>query len=83
MTTDDAPRPERIRLGQFLKYAGMAETGGEAREWIQAGLVTVDGEVETRRGRQLDDGMAVVVTMPDGMTQEAVVGDDPGDDLPW
>ncbi|MGA4507863.1 RNA-binding S4 domain-containing protein [Propionibacteriaceae bacterium G1746] len=65
-----------IRLGQFLKYTGLADTGGEAREWIQAGLVTVDGEVETRRGRQLADGMRVGVTMPDGSVREAVVGEE-------
>ncbi|MGJ6980289.1 RNA-binding S4 domain-containing protein [Aestuariimicrobium soli] len=83
--SEELRTPEPIRLGQFVKFAGLADTGGQAREWIQAGLVTVDGEVETRRGRQLADGMRVAVTMPDGSTLEAVVGDegDEGDDLPW
>lgn len=50
-----------IRLGQFLKLAGVMETGGEAKNWIGAGQVTVNGEVETRRGRQLHRGDTVSV----------------------
>lgn len=65
-----------IRLGQFLKFIGLADTGGEAREWIQAGQVSVNGEVETRRGRQLADGMRVEVRLPDGSTSEAVVSEE-------
>jgi len=42
-----------IRLGQFLKMAMMVETGGEAKARIQGGEVLVNGEVETRRGKQL------------------------------
>ena len=45
-----------IRLGQLLKLAGLADTGGEARELVQEGAVRVNGEVETRRGRQLHRG---------------------------
>ena len=45
-----------IRLGQVLKAAGMAETGAEAKEVIQEGLVSVNGETETRRGRKLYSG---------------------------
>lgn len=75
---------EAIRLGQFLKFTGLADTGGQAREWIQSGLVSVDGEVETRRGRQLSEGMTITVAMPDGSALSAVVGDDEADDdLPW
>ncbi len=48
-----------IRLGQVLKLAGLADTGGEARELIQEGAVRVNGEVETRRGRQLHRGDVV------------------------
>lgn len=53
-----------IRLGQFLKYAGIAESGADAREIIAEGLVQVDGEVETRRGRQLHGGEIVSVGDP-------------------
>ena len=49
-------RGEMIRLGQLLQYAGIADSGGEAKELLAAGEVTVDGEPETRRGRQLHPG---------------------------
>jgi ribosome-associated protein len=49
-------REDTIRLGQLLKLAGIAGTGGEARELVQEGAVRVNGEVETRRGRQLRAG---------------------------
>ncbi len=49
-----------IRLGQVLKAAGMAETGAEAKEVIQDGLVMVNGETETRRGRKLYSGDVVL-----------------------
>ncbi|HCC54266.1 MAG TPA: RNA-binding protein [Desulfobulbaceae bacterium] len=51
-----AVRPGVIRLGQFLKLAGVVETGGEAKARIQEGEARVNGEVETRRGRQLVPG---------------------------
>ena len=49
-----------IRLGQVLKAAGMADTGAEAKEVIQDGLVMVNGETETRRGRKLHSGDVVL-----------------------
>ena len=45
-----------LRLGQFLKRVGLVGTGGEAKLWIQGGEVRVNGEVELRRGRQLQPG---------------------------
>ena len=42
-----------IRLGQFLKIAMLVETGGEAKVRVQSGEVLLNGEIETRRGRQL------------------------------
>jgi len=42
-----------ITLGQFVKLAGIASTGGEAKQAIGLGLVRVNGQVETRRGRKL------------------------------
>jgi ribosome-associated protein len=54
-------RGESIRLGQALKLSGLAESGGEARGLIEDGAVTVNGEVETRRGRQLRRGDVVAV----------------------
>ncbi len=45
-----------IRLGQLLKYAGMVDTGAEAKGLLAAEGVVVNGELEIRRGRQLHDG---------------------------
>lgn len=53
---------DRIRLGQFLKWVSLVGTGGEAKILIQQGEVLVNGEVETRRGRQLHPGDRVEVT---------------------
>lgn len=50
-----------IKLDQFLKYQGVAATGGQAKLMIQDGEVEVNGEVETRRGRKLVDGDRVTV----------------------
>jgi len=47
---------EVIRLGQFLKFAGLLDSGGDVKEAIIDGLVTVNGEVDRRRGRQLQPG---------------------------
>jgi ribosome-associated protein len=58
---DVAIRDDTIRLGQLLKLAGLAESGGDARELVQAGEVRVNGEVDTRRGRQLRHGDLVQV----------------------
>jgi ribosome-associated protein len=45
-----------IRLGQLLKAAGVVDSGGEAKTLIAEGRVSVNGEIETRRGRQLHAG---------------------------
>ena len=45
-----------FRLDQFLKYHGIADTGGAAKIMIQAGEVLVNGEVESRRRRKLVPG---------------------------
>ncbi|MEJ7825763.1 MAG: RNA-binding S4 domain-containing protein [Solirubrobacteraceae bacterium] len=52
---------ETIRLGQLLKLAGLAESGGHARELVQEGAARVNGEVELRRGRKLRRGDTVTV----------------------
>ena len=72
-------RDESIRLGQFLKLANLVESGAEARPLIADGAVRVNGEVETRRGRQLVKGDVVTVA-----GQSARVADESEpDDLPW
>lgn len=50
-----------IRLGQFLKLAGLAEDGGHARALLEAGDVLLNGRVEHRRGTQLNPGDVVAV----------------------
>lgn len=59
---EDVPiRDEVIRLGQFLKLANLIDSGAEAKEVIADGLVSVNGEVEVRRGRQLRAGDVVEI----------------------
>ena len=50
---------DSIRLGQFLKYAGMIDSGADAKGVIADGLVRVNDTVEIRRGRQLRHGDTV------------------------
>ena len=63
---DEAEQVERvdvgqrgIRLGQLLKLVGLVESGGAVRELLASGAVTVNGETEVRRGRQLAAGDVV------------------------
>jgi len=57
---DDVPiGGEGIRLGQFLKFAGLLDSGGDVKEAIVNGSVAVNGEVDLRRGRQLQLGDVV------------------------
>jgi ribosome-associated protein len=60
---------DTIRLGQFLKLADLIDTGGEGKILIASGDVTVNGEVDVRRGRQLRPGDVVRV-----LDREARVG---------
>ncbi|WP_322411193.1 RNA-binding S4 domain-containing protein [Microbacterium invictum] len=57
--TDVSIGGEGIRLGQFLKFAGVLDSGGDVKEAIIDGFVTVNDEVERRRGRQLQLGDVV------------------------
>ncbi len=54
-------RPGGIDLGQLLKFAGLADTGGDAKALLADGRVTVNGEPEARRGRRLAHGDTVAV----------------------
>lgn len=80
MTSSSSLRPVRVRgaikLGQFLKLAGLVEDGGQARIAVQAGDVRVNGRVETRRGHRLADGDVVVVDLPHGKAGAVAVADD-------
>ena len=50
---------EFIKLDQFLKFEGIVGTGGEAKNIIMDGLVKVNGNVETARGKKLHKGDVV------------------------
>ena len=79
MIVDVGISDESIRLGQFLKLANLVESGAEAKPAIQERRVRVNGEVETRRGRQLRLGDVVEL----GGLAARVAEESAGDDLPW
>lgn len=49
-------KPPFIKLDALLKFAGAAETGGQAKELVAAGAVTVNGEICTMRGKKIVGG---------------------------
>ena len=57
---EGTPDPPTIHLDQFLKAHGLVDTGGQAKVMIQGGEVLVNGQVETRRRRQLRSGDLVL-----------------------
>jgi ribosome-associated protein len=59
MTTSFAVRGDYIQLDQLLKATGLVPTGGEAHAAVEAGLVRVDGRVETRKRAKLRPGQRV------------------------
>lgn len=54
-------KTETIKLDQFLKWANLVMTGGEAKELIQEGKVSVNGEVETRRAHKLKEKDTIMI----------------------
>lgn len=54
--TEVVIKTDTIKLEQFLKWAGVVQTGGEAKLLIQDGEVLLNGEIEVRRGKQLKEG---------------------------
>ena len=68
----EQPSDETIRLDQFLKLCQLVDTGGQAKLLIQGGEILVNGELETRRRRQLIAGDMVQF---DGEHYEVVVDD--------
>jgi ribosome-associated protein len=61
MTQEVAIVGQSIRLGQLLKLAGLVGGGGEVKALLAHERVLVNGEPESRRGRQLHDGDSVLV----------------------
>ncbi len=52
---------ESIKLGQFIKLASLVSTGGEAKAAIAEGAVTINGEVDTRRGASVRAGDRICI----------------------
>jgi len=65
---------ETIKLDQFLKLAQIVQSGGQAKHLIRSGIVRVNGEVETRRGRKLYPGDVITVE-----GEELIVESEPDD----
>ncbi|HEY1687804.1 MAG TPA: RNA-binding S4 domain-containing protein [Solirubrobacteraceae bacterium] len=61
MTREIRIREQTIRLGQLLKLAGVVGSGSEAKALLASAPPIVNGEPESRRGRQLHDGDVVRV----------------------
>jgi ribosome-associated protein len=55
----DASQHVVLRLDHFMKREGLVQTGGEAKQVIQGGLVEVNGQLETRRKKKLQPGDVV------------------------
>ena len=68
---------EYIELDKLLKLLSIASSGGMAKAMVAEGIVTVDGEPETRKTRKLRAGCVVVVDIGEGETVH-VVGVDAG-----
>jgi len=66
----DGDHEPTIRLDQVLKLLGVVTSGGQAKVLIQSGEVSVDGAVETRRGRKLRRGAVVTLASEPGVTYE-------------
>ncbi|WP_046176376.1 S4 domain-containing protein YaaA [Domibacillus indicus] len=61
MTTKNTENEEFITLGQFLKLAGIIQTGGQAKWYLSEHEVYVNGELDARRGRKLFEGDEVEI----------------------
>lgn len=68
----------KLRLDQFLKLSGLAETGGQAKVRIQWGDVKVNGEVCTQRGRGVRPGDRVEVDGEESIVEAALWDEDIG-----
>lgn len=52
---------EYINLGQFLKYVGVINNGGEAKEWLLYNKIYINSDLESRRGRKIYPGDSVLI----------------------
>lgn len=52
---------DHITLGQFLKFADIIESGGEAKTFLANNIVIINGEQDNRRGRKLRSGDKLII----------------------
>lgn len=64
---------EFIKLDQLLKYAGLAYSGAEAKDMVINGIVSVNGEICTMRGKKIRQGDRVTVDFEDDIAEIEVV----------
>lgn len=65
-------KTEYIKLDQLLKFSGIAETGGDGKDMVLAGIVSVNGELCLMRGKKIRAGDCVSVAFEDGIYEIAV-----------
>ena len=70
-----AIKTEFIKLDQLLKFSGVADIGSEAKQMVLDGIVKVNGEVSTMRGKKIRPGDLVEITGEDIIIRLEVVGE--------
>ena len=70
-----AIKTEFIKLDQLLKFSGVADIGSEAKQMVLDGIVNVNGEVCTMRGKKIRPGELVEITGEDMIIRLEVVGE--------
>ena len=70
-----AIKTEFIKLDQLLKFSGVADIGSEAKQMVLDGIVNVNGEVCTMRGKKIRPGDLVEITGEDIIIRLEVVGE--------
>lgn len=70
-----AIKTEFIKLDQLLKFSGVADIGSEAKQMVLDGIVNVNGEVCTMRGKKIRPGDLVEITVEDMIIRLEVVGE--------
>lgn len=70
-----AIKTEFIKLDQLLKFSGVADIGSEAKQMVLDGIVSVNGEVCTMRGKKIRPGDLVEITGEDIIIRLEVVGE--------
>lgn len=70
-----AIKTEYIKLDQLLKFSGVADIGSEAKQMVLDGIVKVNGEVCTMRGKKIRPGDLVEITGEDIIIRLEVVGE--------